>query len=57
MNTYRVVWEIDIDAKSPKEAVKQALQIQRDSGSEATYFEVTNIKTKKTMVFDLYYEI
>ena len=40
MTCYRVVWEIDIDAESPKEAVEQALAIQRDPESIATVFTV-----------------
>jgi hypothetical protein len=40
MKTYRVVWEIDIDADTPREAAKKALAIQRDFGSDATYFDV-----------------
>lgn len=40
MNDYKVVWEIDISADSPEEAVKEALEIQRDISSEATMFEV-----------------
>jgi len=40
--TYRVVWEIDIDADTPLEAAKEALSIQRDKGSEATYFYVVD---------------
>lgn len=38
--TYRVVWEIDIDADTPLAAAKEAISIQRDKGSEATYFYV-----------------
>ncbi len=38
--TYTVRWEIDVDAESPKEAAKQALEIQRDPESLATVFEV-----------------
>ena len=38
---YLVTWTIECDADSPKQAAEQALEIQRDSYSEATYFEVT----------------
>jgi hypothetical protein len=41
--SYRVRWEIDIDATSYVEAAKEALKIQRDPGGEATYFEVSNL--------------
>lgn len=37
---YRVVWEIDIVASSPREAAKQALEIQRDPESLATVFDI-----------------
>ena len=39
---YLVTWTIECDADSPKKAAEQALEIQRDSYSEATYFEVTS---------------
>jgi hypothetical protein len=29
MTSYKVVWEIEVDAKSPEEAARQALSIQR----------------------------
>lgn len=44
---YKVVWTIDIEANSPKEAAEEALAIQRDKGSEATAFEVRNPNTGK----------
>jgi hypothetical protein len=34
------MWDIDLDADSPEEAAKQALEIQRDPESTATYFTV-----------------
>jgi hypothetical protein len=37
---FRVRWEIDIEADSPKEAAQKALEIHRDPGSIATIFEV-----------------
>jgi hypothetical protein len=39
--TYRVVWEIDIEAESHREAAEEALAIQRDPQSIATVFSVT----------------
>lgn len=39
MPEYRVVWEIDIEADTPKEAAKKALKIQRDPESTATVFD------------------
>jgi len=40
MPSYRVTWEIDIDADSPLEAAKQAITILRDEDSTATIFTV-----------------
>lgn len=40
IKTYNVIWEIDVDARSPMEAAKEALKVQRDPGSTATFFEV-----------------
>ena len=41
MKTYRVKWEIDVRAASPKEAAQRALEIQRNPESTAIFFEVT----------------
>lgn len=38
--TYKVIWEIDVEARSYVEAAKEALKIQRDPDSTATFFEV-----------------
>jgi hypothetical protein len=38
--TYRVVWEIDVEARTPREAAKKALAIQRKPDSAALVFEV-----------------
>jgi hypothetical protein len=40
MTSYSVNWRIDIEAESPVEAARQALEIHRDPGSLATVFEV-----------------
>ena len=37
---YLVTWEINISAKSAREAAEQALKIQRDPNSTATIFQV-----------------
>ena len=37
---YKISWEIDIEADTPEDAVRQALAIQRDPESLATVFEV-----------------
>lgn len=38
--SYRVTWEIDTDAASPREAAEKAQHIQRDPDSTATVFTV-----------------
>lgn len=38
--TYRVKWEIDIDARTPKAAAQLALAIMQDPYSTATVFDV-----------------
>ena len=40
MTEYRVTWEIDIEADTPLEAAEEALTIQRDPESTATFFKV-----------------
>ena len=40
MPEYRVKWEIDVEAETPQDAAREALQIQRDTESVATVFEV-----------------
>ena len=45
----RVRWEIDLDARTAKEAARKALRIQRDPESIATVFEVRT-KRKKFVV-------
>jgi hypothetical protein len=40
MTAYSVNWKIDIEAESPVEAAKQALEIQRDPATLATVFEI-----------------
>lgn len=37
---YRVVWTINLDADSPEDAARKALEIHRDLDSLATHFEV-----------------
>jgi hypothetical protein len=40
LKPYFVVWNIEIDAESPQDAAKRALDIQRDPRSIFTVFEV-----------------
>lgn len=53
MNDYRVTWEIDIYADTPEEAARRALEIQLDSISTATVFDVLDEEGETTRV-DLY---
>ena len=48
--TYRVVWEIDIDAATPKDAAQEALETMREHGHTATVFTVTDSHGKKTEI-------
>jgi len=48
MPMYKVTWEIEIDARTPRAAAKEALRIQRDPGSIATVFNVAYHKNTKT---------
>lgn len=50
---YRVTWEIDVTANSPREAAEQALTIQRDPDSTATVFEVRRVGTPRIDTFDV----
>ena len=43
MTSYRVVWEIDIEAETPQAAAEQAHAIQRDPYSMATVFTANGV--------------
>lgn len=47
---YRVTWEIDIWAESPRAAAEEALDIQRDRGGVATVFEVKEFDSEEDAV-------
>ena len=47
MPEYYITWEIELDADSPEDACKRALEMQRDKDSIATEFSVLEI-TKVT---------
>lgn len=40
MNRYLVTWQIDIEADTPREAARLALDVQRDHTSIALVFDV-----------------
>ncbi len=47
---YHIIWEIDLEADSPKEAAEKALAIQRDRTSCATIFDVYDESCEKVTV-------
>jgi hypothetical protein len=53
MKTYRVMWEIDIDAQTPREAAEKAREIQIDLGSEAIIFIIIDEENNEHYVIDL----
>ena len=53
MAQYLVIWEIDIEADSPKEAAIEAVIIQQDKISEAIAFTVKEQATGKVVDVDL----
>lgn len=50
MKSYHVVWEIVVEAKSPKAAAEKCLKIQRDPDSHATVFDVTEPNGNKVCI-------
>lgn len=53
MSRYKVTWVIDIEAGSPRKAAEQALAIQRDVFSTATYFTVKDTDAGTEIDVDL----
>ncbi len=51
MNSYRVVWQIDVEADSYEDAAKQAKEIQLDPESAANVFHIT--ESTPTVTVDL----
>ena len=52
MPTYRVTWEIDIDATTPQQAALKAYGIQQDLESAATIFGVVDPSTNAKVDID-----
>ncbi len=48
LKQYKVVWEIDIEARTPAEAAEEALGYQRDPESRATHFKVIDEEGRVT---------
>ena len=51
MPLHRVIWEIDIEADTARDAARKALDIQRNPKSIATVFKVAN--PERTVEIDL----
>lgn len=52
MKEYRVIWEMEVSAKSPEDAAEQARIAQVDPDTLATIFEVTEIGAIKIIEVD-----
>jgi hypothetical protein len=52
MGTYRVVWEIELDAPTPDEAAELAKEIMRDKHSTAVCFDVFKENTRGLFRFN-----
>lgn len=50
MTEYKVIWVIDVDADSPREAAEKALAIHRNPDSIATVFTVTDKHGGETLI-------
>lgn len=53
MFKFHVSWEIELEADTPEEAVRKALEAQRDNTSLATIFNVINRQTGVLYEIDL----
>lgn len=53
MKTYHVLWEIDVEAESPREAAEKAQAIQQDTQSIATVFDVIEMDGEDIKRIDL----
>ena len=54
MGLYKVTWEIDLEADSPEEAARLALEIHRDPESTATCFDVSAHDAEVDCTVDLH---
>lgn len=53
MTEFRAIWEIDIEAETPREAAEKALKLQRDVFSTATVFIVRDQEDGEEYQIDL----
>ena len=52
MSEYRVMWVIDVDADSPRDAALMAKAIHMDRANVATFYDVIDISTYEKTVID-----
>ncbi len=52
-NSYRVEWEMDTEAESPREAAENAWRLMRTEGSIANVFTVIQVPTDISVEVDL----
>jgi len=52
MPNYYITWDIQIEADSPEDAAREALEIQRNPESIATVFTVVDEETNAAAVID-----
>ena len=50
---FRVIWEVDIDADSPMEAIEKARAVQLEPGMPATVFDVWDYAKQRMQRIDL----
>lgn len=53
MKTYKLAWEIQVEAENPLEAAKEGLAIMQDENSTATAFYVQAEDEKEIVSVDL----
>lgn len=52
MSTYRILWEVDIEADTPEEAARKA-QEWMDEGDTGWVYDVKDMKTGETVSIDM----
>jgi len=51
LKEYRVIWEVELYAASPRDAAQKALEMQRDPDATATVFDVYRQKINEGRLF------
>lgn len=52
---YTIKWEIDVEAKSPREAAEWAWKVMKEKENEATFLDVYNTDKDFINSFDMDY--